>query len=210
MRIKIIFILGFVICFSVEGQYLKNEISINFNPGISLFYGHQYYDDFKSKLAFSLGATYNYYCSESALLQVGVLFEQKGAKVGVDFFDDNGNYYQTSSITFKRNYLIVPVVCSYVSKTRVRFYIGGGFFWGYLLSAEDLNSKVIINETFASKTQKFDFGINLGSGCFIPIHHRFSLDLGIKENLGLYNTLIKDLATKNNTISLQAGIKYKF
>lgn len=210
MNKKILFFFAFVICYNVKGQYLKNDFSINFSPSISSFFGNSYLNEFKSRLTFSYGASYSYYCSEKVFLQSGILFERKGAKVGVDFFDNNGNYYKTSDIIFNRDYLVVPVVCSFITKTRVKFYFGGGLFLGYLLSAKDLSSIVPIKESLAAETQQIDFGINLGLGFYVPINNRFFLDLGIKDNLGLFDTLINDLATKNNTTGLQMGLKYKF
>jgi len=197
-------------CLSVKGQYFKNDLSINFNPTISSFYGNPDLTDFKSRLTFSIGTTYSHYCSEGVFLQLGMLLERKGANVDIDFFDGNGNYYKTSTITFNRDYLVVPIVCSFVTHTKVKFYYGGGVYLGYLLRANDINSYIFTKESFATETERFDFGIKLGIGFFIPVGDRFLLDFGLHDNLGLHNTLINELATRNNTIFLQMGLKYKF
>ncbi len=206
----IIYVYTLMFCYHVKGQVLKNEFAFNFGPTITSFYGNPDLKDFKPRMTYSVGVTYGYYCSENFLIQSGIFFERKGAKVGVDYFDNNGNYYQTSDITFNREYLVVPVTCSLVTHTRIKFYFGGGLFLGYLLSANDINTKVFPKETFAAETPRFDFGISFGFGFLIPLNNRFNLDFGIKDNLSVYNTLKNELATRNNSIGLQMGLKYKF
>ncbi len=208
MKMITTFLLAFVLCFSAKGQFSKSDISIQFGPALSFFFGNPYLKDFKPAITYSMGTTYNYHFSKYAFLQTGILFEQKGARVGVDYFDDAGNYYKTSDMIFRRNYLTVPVVCSFVTQKRVKFYLGGGFYLGYLLSAKDINSEVPGRESYASQTQPFDFGMRVGLGFYIPLHGRFLLDLGLNENLGLYDTLVHELATKNNTIGVHLGFKY--
>jgi hypothetical protein len=205
----ILYILTFIFCYNVKGQYLKNDFSINFSPTISSIYGNLHQNDSKYKITFSTGATYSYYISENVFLQSGILFERKGAKIGIDFFDSNGNYYQTSDYMLNRDYLIVPVLCSFVTHTRVKFYYGGGMFFGYLLGSRNSKSKVSTLETFINETKQFDFGINLNCGIFIPINNRLIIDLGLKDNLGLRNSLTNDVE-RNNTIGVQIGLKCKF
>jgi hypothetical protein len=205
----IIYIFTFIFCFSVKGQYLKNDFSINFSPGISSIYGKLHQNDFKSRITFSIGATYSYYFSENVFLQSGIQFERKGAKMGIDFFDSSGNYYMTSDYILNRDYLILPVTCSFVTHTKVKFYYGGGLFFGYLLGTKYKKSILSTKETFDTETKQIDFGINLGFGIVIPINNRFFIDLGLKDNLGLSNTLTNDVA-RNNTFGLQIGLKCKF
>jgi hypothetical protein len=209
-KVCIIFFGAFALCYNVKSQYYKNDFAINLNPTISTFYGNSNLKKFNSNLTFSFGINYSYYLSERFFLHSGFEFDRKGAKVGVDYFDNNGNYYNTSNITFIRDYLVVPIMYSFVSQTKVKFYAGGGLFGAYLINTEDFNSKISYKNTYASQTQQFDFGINFEIGCFVPIQNHFLLDLGIKENLGLSNTLRNELATKNNTLGFQMGLRYKF
>jgi hypothetical protein len=194
---------------SVKGQDLKSDLSINFSPTISSIYGKLDKNDSKPRITFSAGATYSYYFSENAFLQSGLLFERKGAKMDIQLFDSNGNYYQTVDYTFDRDYITVPVVCMVTTQTELKFYYGGGLYFGYLLGSKNSKSKLSSKETFANETKQFDFGINLGFGIFIPINTKLILDIGLKDNLGLRSTMTNDVE-RNNTVGLQIGLKCKF
>ena len=200
----------FILPESVEGQDYKNDISISIGPSISSFYGNPDLKEFNPRKTFSIGASYCFHYSEYVFFQTGILYEKKGAKVDIDFFDDLGNHYKTSEIIFNRDYLVVPLICSYTIFSRIKLCFEGGLFWGCLLHANDKNSEVPVQNTWAARTKQFDLGIHLGTSIGIPIHEKILIDFAIIENLGLLNSMLNEINTKNNTARLQIGLKYRF
>ena len=209
---KILFIfLVSIFCTMAYCQDTKVVVGLEMTPTIISLRENSTFFSYDPSLGFSTGLSFEYFMSDQFSLKSGLAYEMKGAKSDILLTDENGNPSGTDILIFHYNYLTLPVMGSFSTKGKIKFYINAGPYFGFLINQQLKSSRENIDITNQSK--RLDFGLSCGFGLKIPIGKKLLLDLGLRENLGLRN--ISDVnyndaaRVKTNSFGLLIGLKFK-
>ena len=121
------------------------------------------------------------------------------------------------SNVIRNNYISTPIIITYQFGKKLKFRIGAGGYYSYLLKAsidrgkriEDIpNPQIITNEYSAS-----DIGLAAKVGLLIPLGRNFHFNFEIIEEFGLRNIIIDDSINGKVTtqsVSAEIGLRYAF
>lgn len=159
---------------------------------------------------FNIGAYFKYNFTKSFGLKLLAQFDENGYKLtNITLGDANGNIVQ-ASITINNRYINVPILAEFSQEKKVRYYINTGPFMGVLLRSNIVKRTFAINNSEPTKHKEksdsfkdFNVGISLGAGALVPIGKKIQFQLGIKENIGLYNT-VKVIPTDDSPFNTKA------
>ncbi|MBK3517296.1 porin family protein [Carboxylicivirga marina] len=217
MKKTILFLIGSLISLFAFSQESKIAIGLQMANSITSLRGNPMIDDFDSRFVISPGITFDYVLSENLSLNSGLAFERKGAKTDVEYTDKSGSILLNSEVESNFDYLTLPLMLSYHTNSKLKFYFGGGTFLSFLLSQKTIfEGSSIMPEQVEDNTEnmkRIDVGLALKAGINLPMNDRFILDLGLRNYLGLLNTskldVIDDGSIKTNAFSAVIGVKYK-
>jgi hypothetical protein len=156
---------------------------------------------------FSPGINLEYILSPALSIRTGLSYERRGYRNDVIGFVSDATTYS--------DYLVTPLVVSLSSKGVAKFYVNGGVFFGFLLSKkrlltfwEDIDDEI---RDASEDARKYDFGLSFGCGVMRPIGSRIILDFGLRDNLGLINTVETENGgnTRYNTLGVVLSLKYR-
>ena len=180
---KIFFLLVIVFVFAgTRAQESKVRVGIEITPTLSWLSGDGI-DDYTSRISVAPGFSFDYLLNEQLAIKTGLIYEPLGVSYTVYLLDNNGAYTgQTRELKNNYDYLTLPVLFSYSTKGKVRFYVNGGVFFGILLSHKyifspvgNLSEEV---EDLTDKTKSLNFGLSHGIGLNILLGENFIIDLG--------------------------------
>ena len=173
----------------------------------------------RSLAGFGAGGHLQYMLNSHLGIKAGLQFDQLGWSYhSLTLYGSGTSIFSTADALFRLNYLDLPVTAQYTSGKKIRFTSGAGIFIGTLLSGKFiLKTKTPDASTTKSKhkgTKTFNFGIAANAGIQIPLQHKLKLDMGIHNNLGLFNTQkkINDYSTtsiRTNALSFLVGLTWK-
>jgi hypothetical protein len=193
---------------SALGQSSKLTVGVESTTTITSMRGSDPLDMFKSQMGFGSGITASYSILPHFAISTGLGFERKGRKTtAISILDVLDVEERKCKVNFNFDYLVLPIKASFQTGGKIKGYINGGLFVGYLLKySEDWNGEDVHSLTTTSDFKRIDGGLTVGIGAYIPIYSRLILDIGVVENLGLYNIYSNDL--KTNSAGVLVGFKY--
>jgi opacity protein-like surface antigen len=207
----------FLCCLISYGQNSKTTIELELTPtivSIKATLGNAY----DPRLSFTTGFTLERLINNHFSLKTGLNYERKGAKQYALIDDEFGSLLGTREIKINQDYLTMPILISSYTEGKAKFYLNAGPFLGLMLSNKTIfgaiggHPKETINDT---NIRKIDLGFIFGAGVNITINENIILDIGLRNNMGLFNTSKIDLAingiqysNKTNSFGLQLGIKF--
>ena len=163
------------------------------------------------------GFNLEYVLQEHFSLKSGIGFEKKG--ISYDAVASNISETEQWNINHSiyYEYISIPVLISYSTQGKVKFYLNGGFFGGFLLkqmsefySERDNTTNI---EELEDSSKKYDAGISFGAGGSIAFGKRICVDLGVRDNLGLINIYPTEWSVseslKTNSLALVLALKLK-
>jgi len=145
-------------------------------------------EDNKGSIGFHFGLVYGVAISDNLKFRPGLLYSSKGSK---DSTDDNFKFTST--------YLEIPLNLKYNVSGSTGFFIEGGPYLGYLMSAKAKvgDIEIDLKDTFSG----IDFGLNIGIGYDI----NSNIGIGAHYGLGLGNVAddpsSPDASANNSNIS---------
>jgi opacity protein-like surface antigen len=211
--------LGLLIHFSTSySQDSKIAVGVELSPTTCSLRGNAFVDNHDSRLGFSTGLSIDYFLTSQFSIKSGLAFERKGSKIDMYMLDGSGNEMGTQEAKFNYDYLTLPILASYSTKGKTKFYIDAGPYLSFLLGQkttyEAVGSIPERTEDGSESTKKIDLGLSVGAGLYIPLGDNLILDLGLRDNLGLINvssvSIFDDGSIKTNSLGLKIGLKYKF
>jgi hypothetical protein len=209
---KILFVLlATIFCNVTYCQDTKVVVGFEMTPTIISLRENSSVFDYDPSPGYSIGLSFEYFMSDQFSLKSGLAYEMKGAESDIFLTDNYGNPSGTDILIFHYNYLTLPVMGSFSTKGKVKFYINAGPYFGFLINQKLKSS--LENTDITNQSKRLDFGLSCGLGLNIPIGKKLLLDLGLRENLGLKN--ISDLnynydsRIATNSFGLLIGLKYK-
>jgi hypothetical protein len=192
------------------GQPSKLAVGVESTTTITSMRGSDPLDMFKSQMGYGCAVTASYNILPNFSISTGLGFERKGRKTKeLSYSDPQGLTIGTPEFHLNYDYLILPVKASFQTRGKIKGYINGGLFVGYLLKySEKWEGEKGQTAMFSTTSdyKRIDGGLTVGMGTYIPIYKRVILDIGVVENLGLCNIYNNDL--KTNSVGLLLGLKY--
>jgi opacity protein-like surface antigen len=201
----------------VQAQDSRISIGIEMNPIMSTLRGKSTIGSYDSRFEISPAISLNYCMTSQFLLETGFAFARKGAKTELIFTDFTGTPIGNVKVKMNFDYLCLPLLVSFSTNGRMKFYASGGGYFGYLISQknkyelpQDLSEPT---DDTAESIKKIDIGLSLGVGLNYPIGDRIALRLGLNDNLGLLNIskliLYDNDPIRTNSFGLAIGLKYR-
>ena len=172
----------------------KKTYDIGFEAGINYgsLRGNEFANDFyKSKFSYSAGAFVEYSLNDIYALRSGLYYDRKGASYDIDETNEVGDIVGIVHGTTNLDYLVVPFLLRAHFGKETRFFINGGPFVGFLISAKDKIDEFKPYPGYEYDTKdnynKTDIGLSFGAGMSFPFGKRFEGSFEFKDNLGLTN-----------------------
>ena len=176
--------------------YSQIKIGVNAGATYSKFKGNVLIENADAGISFLIGASFEYYLYESLSLKTNLNYERKSFNTKIPEFDDIG--FPTGGevkITTNFDYLTLPIMAEYEFGNSKKFFVNGGPFLGFLLSTKSkADNFPYYDSTLLNK--KIDIGLSFGIGTKIYLNDRSSLNIELRENLGLIN--ISDVEVFDN------------
>lgn len=163
--------------------------------------------DGNAKIGFTagVGATFSLR-KTNQLLHLQLLYERKGAYYSANGYRLIGGgdpaIDQPGSITYRYNYLTIPVSYGFEIGRRVHWRFSGGPYASVLLNAVYYDSNAPSDKIQIDRNA-IDVGLSASVACYIPLWAQSELKIGLQDNFGLTN--ITDDGGKNNCLNLQIG-----
>ena len=191
-------------------------LGLETGPGLISLNGNDITEEFTDHtISFSAGLTFKYHFSQKSSLKTKLAFERKGAVTKFEVNDPFGNITGDGKLHLRYNYLTIPLLYQFNFGNKVKFFINGGPYIGYLLKQKDVVKVDDLPKRTADNTDDFerlDFGMTAGIGGMIPINNDLMLTTEIQNNWGLQN-LNKNTSSSSklhtNATNLLFGIVYK-
>ena len=222
MRLIIYILLPLFLITSLYGQ--ENKINIGFEGSPSVIYlrGKDFAkDNHYPSIGFSGGLFFQYGFQKNLSIRTNISFERKGSLTDMTITDPNGFIIGQYAPPNYFDYLTIPILLRTTFGSRVKYFINAGSFCGFLIKQTIVYKDIIEGNAKHTKStsdntsqyKRFDTGISVGFGIFIPIKKKFAISFEIRNNLGLLNVM-KRPANNNNTIktnstNLLIGFTYK-
>ncbi len=153
-----------------------------------------------------------YRLSENLSLKQGWGLIKKGV-TGNIYIDNIHNTINTHAIiTHSLNYWEAPLVITYTSNGKIKFYCEGGFMLSYLLNSKLIfspESNLSPGESWDSTSgfKKLDFGLSLGVGLLVPVSNSTYIDISIRDDYGLLSVKGGN-SVKTNSLAVHLGVKF--
>jgi hypothetical protein len=197
------------------------EIGIQFSPTIS---GNRFiaedrhnFEKTNSTLRLGVGVVGDYFFSNNYAFSSGLMYRSKGAKISYRYDDGAGPRTLTDEIAIQ--YLEVPVTLKLFTNevapdVVIYFQVGGAL--GTKVGAQVNNQKVLNGEKTAKRFNVFETSAVLGTGAEMQLGQSTKLFGGVTYLRGLSNIddhykdrlNDKNIAIKNNGVSIDVGIKF--
>ncbi len=216
MKIKILFILGTIVCGNlVQGQQHSDYLlGIRLSSGLSKMNSNLI--DYDKKFGYSASFTFEYLLNNHFSAKAELGYERKSSGVEIILVDNYMVYQTTIEAKINYDYLTFPVYGSYRTNGKVRLIIDLGTNMGYLVSLKTKSGNSdgveIVSNNMAKGSNRFDFGLLGGAGAGFPVNDHLGINLGIRGTVGILN-LIKHPENKTrikiNTVGLYIGMTYK-
>ncbi len=169
----------------------------------------------------SIGGYFKLNINKQFGLKILAQYDQNGYKLGgLSFENINGTGIAPGSVTIRTTYLNFPLVGEFTFGNKIKYYVNGGPYVGFLLSSNVItkisSTSNAIGSGTKSKTDSYkstNIGVSLGTGALIPISKKLALHFGLKNNFGLMS-IIKPIATDDSKINTNAfsvfgGVNFK-
>jgi hypothetical protein len=213
--------LGLICCNLFLFARAQKNIELGFQAGINInsAYGDGVADNVKDNMTgLHLGGHFKISMKQQFGLKAILAYDQNGwAYRNLTFSSGNGSGFETGDLLNRLNYLNLSMLAEQSFGNKIKFYLDGGIFTGYLLSNKMITKiKQPASRTYESGSgyrKSMNFGIVAGGGIQIPISAATKLLLGVQDNLGLSN-IYKSQGTpgnatiKTNALIISAGITF--
>lgn len=118
-------------------------------------------------------------------------------------------------MAYKNNYdyLVIPLLASFATEGKTKFFIQLGPYAGYLLSFTQKTDAFAgypkHKSWFTSEVQKLDYGYSGGLGIRIPFGEKTVLEIAARGDRSLRKLNWVDGGAKPVSVGLLVGMKYK-
>lgn len=210
---KLVFISCFVALISNAG-FAQSKVRYGINGALtySSFSGNPQIEDFNAGFDFLAGFTFEYQIKDRLSLVAAINYDRKSASESlyteiIENPDDPG-FYGDIKITFRNQFISLPILVKYDFGPKNSFYIHGGPFVSYVLKSELSND--YDNATIEGSIKGLDYGLVFGFGKTFKLKSTNEITVEIRENLGLADISAGNRAIKTNSLNLVCGYSFDF
>lgn len=204
---KLMIAVAFFVTAGLSAQ-TKGDVEFGFNAGFNYSAVNVSYFQTETGVGFNVGASADYYFSDSWSIKGKLIYDQKGWNEGIfsegsfDPADPTVNYVTN----FNLNYLTIPVMANWHFGSKRNWYLNFGPYAGFLISAKETEGGNDVKESF----NKSDFGLALGIGVKIPVSDKLKLFVEYEGQSGFSDILAEnpDTAALNSRGSLNVGLNF--
>ena len=150
------------------------------------------------------GISLDYDVADNIFLSTGIFYARKGYKSDFWDVDDAGNILGKTTIHFKSDNIILPLLLNISTTGSTRIYGSLGAYSGLLFKGK-LENGPFLNPPNVNK--RLEIGLSYGIGIQTPLLDKTKLDIGFRNDLGLWNA---DGALNAISFELNLGLKRKF
>jgi opacity protein-like surface antigen len=212
-KTKIFVSTAMMLLFSVclMAQSSKWNIGIEAGPAISSVRGNDVLKNkHKSRLGAAAGISLQYKLSDKFSLKSALLYEIKGSKAEVTYFDNNGNTTGIANNIFDYQYLSVPLLCRATFGKSIKYFVNAGPYVSVLLISQQSGPEQDFN-TIANY-KNYDAGLAAGAGIVYPLKGNLTVSAELRNQVGLVNVssipIQNNGSIKHNSAQLLFGIQY--
>lgn len=179
----------------------KGDVEFGFNIGYNSSSVSDSYESSDTGSGFNLGASMDYYFSNSWSVKTKLIYDRKGWDNG--FIEDDFGSYITD---YNLDYLTVPVLASWHFGNNKNWFLEFGPYVGFLLNAEEVRFGTDVTDSFNST----DFGLALGIGVKIPLNDKLKLFFEYEGQGGLIDIFKQNdySAVTNSRSSINVGLNF--
>lgn len=201
------------VCIFFAGKAQQKNIEYGFQAGVNInsAAGKGAFKNIGATTGLHAGGHFKIQMTKHFGLKALLAYDQNGWVYGALVFENsNSTGFDYGDVINKLNYINLPLVAEYSCGKKIRFYLDGGVFTGYLFSTKEIKkiSSPVAYTQDVTGTQRSsaNFGISAGTGVQVPLAHNIKLDFGVRDNLGLVNT--DNSAIKTNAFSIVTGLTF--
>lgn len=181
----------------------KGKLEMGFNTGLNMASVSDDYGRSDTRYGFNVGASADYFFSDSWSLKVKLIYDEKGMNDALIYNVDTGDFYETD---YKLTYITIPVMANWHFAPKRNWYLNFGLYAGFLTAAEATRFNLDVKDSFSQT----DAGLVFGIGVKIPINEKFRLFFeyegqGGFNNISEYNP---DADAYNTRSSINIGINF--
>lgn len=161
-------------------------------------------------LGYSGGIAFQHNWGKGIALRTNIAYERKGGEGEFEFTDKYGASIGKGIVNLNFDYLTIPVLLRFTFGKRVKYFINGGSYIGYLIKQTFVfkGTNIDYESNNTASYNSLDAGISLGTGLQYPMNEKWFLSSEIRGNMGLFSTTpFGD--TKVNSVNLLLGIAYR-
>lgn len=160
----------------------KIQIEILFRPTLTSLRGNPVVEtNFSSTVHTSIGLGANYFVRENSIINVGLLFDKKGASgsslVQIRNAQNQLIGEETVEFTSKFDYITIPIEWGKRFGGKIKYQFGIGLYTSYLLRADQTQSSASLKvaEVVTNNYTKFDFGLSGSFSMYVPLSKKMSI-----------------------------------
>lgn len=142
-----------------------------------------------------------HYLSESWSLRAKIMYDSKGW--GNSYFTDGA--HTIAGVYYSMNYITVPLTASFHFGKEKQWYVNGGPYAGFLLSASNDYNHADMKNSYNST----DFGADLGLGIKFPLSPKLNLFVEYDGQIGFSNILAHNTdGAQSQRSALNIGVSF--
>lgn len=201
-------ILFIVLIFSIITISAQNkgdfEMGGNIGLNLSTVSSIDNNDAADAKVQYNIGASLEYYFSDSWGIKTKLIYDNKGWANG---FFENLDTNEIFITDYRLSYVTVPVMANWHFGSRKNWYLNFGAYLGFLSSAEATDINIEAKEFFTST----DFGLTFGVGYRVLLNDKLTLYFEYDEQAGLleiFDNPSSNSTTRNSRSSFNIGLLF--
>jgi hypothetical protein len=205
---------------SISAYGQVESIDILLAPGLTSLRGNSLVKgNLDPRISFSGGLGMNYRLDEQWFISIKFLYEDKGGRNHGPYYyqDGDGNVTQgEAKIRVRFKYLTLPITAGYEFGNKTKFRAEAGPYVAFLMKqilTGDLNDQPQAIQDDTDLDKRADLGLSVGMRALIPITKKVAFNLGVHDNLGLFNIsarrVVGDETLKTNFLGLSLGLNFK-
>ncbi len=192
----------------------QDKLTFNIHGGVnysSLRFEDNRISKHDSEVSYLFGLTSNFYLRKNIYLDIELNYDRKMVSVYVPEIIINSVSYGGDFRNYDiYEFLTLPIMLRYEIGNTNSFFIKGGVFLGYFLTAKERINKGKLSQDLSEYFTSYDFGLSIGVGKSFSLGNSNKLILELRNNLGLTNidSDPKSKYTKTNSLNFILGWRF--
>src|SRR5690554_5093449 len=190
-----------------EPTETSSKATLGINLGGNLFStrgANHFPNNFDSKIDFLIGINFVQQLKSNLYFKTNLNYERNTVGIDTETLISPTGPAEDLSIRHTMHVLSVPLFLKRSFGEKEAFYINGGGFVNFLFSETGKLNGESVNFEWGSTFKTFNAGAGIGFGTVLFFDDKNSLDIELRNNLGLLNISKLNSTVRTNTLSLIA------